>query len=243
MSSRIRTIKPEFFLDTELAELPVEVRYFFIGLWTQADREGRMEDNPKRLKAQLMPWDSCDCEALLGALSPRFITRYEVQGRRYLQINTFARHQRPHVREADSAIPAPKGTAKAQPRQCLSTTKAMHGTLDKGKGMDNGNGERSMEPEGFAAFWEAYPRKESKKDALRAWDKLKPAAELQAAILADLKKRALSADWRKDGGKFIPHPASYLNGSRWEDQGIVLPQAAPVADALTAAHLAARGTA
>jgi hypothetical protein len=138
--ARIRTIKPDTFLDTELAELPVEARYFFIGLWTQADREGRLEDNPKRLKAQLMPWDPHNPEALLSALSPRFITRYEAQGRRFLQVNTFAKHQRPHIRETESIIPAPKDMVQAQPRQCPSTAKAMPSPLDKGKGMENGKG-------------------------------------------------------------------------------------------------------
>ena len=185
-----------------------------------------------------MPWDSQDPEALLSALCPRFITRYEAQGKRYLQIKTFAKHQRPHIRESDSIIPAP-----AQSKQCASTAKARRCTLDKGKGMDKGNGERSLEPEGFTAFWETCPRKANKKDALRAWEKLKPGADLQATILADLKKRVLSADWQKDGGKFIPYPATYLNGARWEDQGVILPKPEPVTDTFTAAHLAARGVA
>ncbi len=60
--ARIRTIKPQFFLNEELAELPAMVRLLFIGLWTQADREGRLLDRPKRLKAEIFPYDNFDVE-------------------------------------------------------------------------------------------------------------------------------------------------------------------------------------
>ena len=53
--SRIRSIKPEFFLDEELAELSPLTRLLFVGLWTLADCEGRLEDRPKRIRAQLHP--------------------------------------------------------------------------------------------------------------------------------------------------------------------------------------------
>ena len=66
--SRIRTIKPEFFLDDELAELTPLTRLIFIGLWTLADCEGRLEDRPKRIRAQLHPFDDDDTDAMLQAL-------------------------------------------------------------------------------------------------------------------------------------------------------------------------------
>ena len=106
--------------------------------------------------------------------------------------------------------------------------------------MDQGR-EGTREADGFAVFWAAYPRKDKKKEALSAWGKIKPSVDLQTTILADVKKRALSADWQKDKGRFIPLPASYLNAARWEDQGVILPKPSPVPDTLTAAHLAARG--
>lgn len=76
---RIRTIKPQFFLNEELAALPAMVRLLFIGLWTQADREGRLLDRPKRLKAEIFPYDNFDIEKGLTQLSDAgFIFRYKV---------------------------------------------------------------------------------------------------------------------------------------------------------------------
>lgn len=71
---------------------------------------------------------------------------------------------------------------------------------------------------GFDAFWRAYPRKVNKAAAERAWKRLKPRKELEARIENDVRKRASSPDWTKEAGQFIPHPASYLNGRRWEDE-------------------------
>jgi hypothetical protein len=66
---RIRTIKPEFWKSEHLADLPPFARLLFIGLWNCADREGRLEDRPKRLKAELFPYDDVDVDALLSVLA------------------------------------------------------------------------------------------------------------------------------------------------------------------------------
>ena len=67
--ARARNIKPGFFRNADLAELPIEARLLFIGLWTIADREGRMEDRPKQIKMELFPADSLDCDDLLDQLA------------------------------------------------------------------------------------------------------------------------------------------------------------------------------
>lgn len=103
---RIRTIKPEFFFDEELADLPAITRLFFIGLWAQADRKGRLEDRPTKLKAQILPYEKADVDALLNSLQPKFLVRYEIDGKKYLWIKAFDKHQRPHHTEAESCIPA-----------------------------------------------------------------------------------------------------------------------------------------
>lgn len=107
---RARNIKPAFFDNEYLAELPYEARLLFIGLWTIADRRGRLEDRPKGIKGKLFPFDDLDVDDLLQQLadSPdRFISRYSVKGKRYIQVTNFEKHQSPHQREADSTIPAP----------------------------------------------------------------------------------------------------------------------------------------
>ena len=110
---RIRNIKPDFFLSENVGELKIITRLFFIGLWTQADKDGRLEDRPKRLRVQLFPYDEEDVaavEMMLKELAAGFITRYQVDGEAYIQINGFKKHKRPHVTERESKIPSlPKG--------------------------------------------------------------------------------------------------------------------------------------
>ena len=71
----------------------------------------------------------------------------------------------------------------------------------------------------FELFWSEYPRKVGKKAARKAWDLAKDLPPPEEVLAAVRRSRA-SADWIKDGGKFIPHPATWLNQGRWMDEGI-----------------------
>ena len=73
-------------------------------------------------------------------------------------------------------------------------------------------------PEGFDEFWDAYPKRVSKQTAIKAFKRLKPDQELLELIFDDIREREQSEDWRKDGGRYIPHPSTYLNQRRWEDE-------------------------
>lgn len=70
----------------------------------------------------------------------------------------------------------------------------------------------------FDAFWSAYPKKRGKEKARRAWKKLKPDIALCRTMAAALERDKASRDWRKDAGAYIPYPATWLNGRRWEDE-------------------------
>ncbi len=105
---RARNIKPGFFVNDELAEIEPLGRLLFIGLWCIADREGRLKDRPKRIKAQVLPFDGCDVDKLLDRLHVKgFILRYEVESCPYIQVLKFNKHQNPHIKEQASEIPAP----------------------------------------------------------------------------------------------------------------------------------------
>ena len=104
---RSRNIKPGLYKDDELAECSIWARYLFPGLWQLADREGRLEDRPKKIKAEIYPFDDCDVDALLWELhNANSIIRYEVKGKRYIWIPNFVRDQNPHKNEKASIIPA-----------------------------------------------------------------------------------------------------------------------------------------
>lgn len=104
--ARSRNIKPGFFTNDELAECSPHARLLFAGLWTIADKEGRLDDRPKKVKALVLPFDNVDCDELLQQLHDRkFIQRYQIQDGAYIQITNWKKHQNPHCKEAPSEIP------------------------------------------------------------------------------------------------------------------------------------------
>lgn len=109
--TRARLLKPGFFLNEQLAELPYPARILFEALWCIADRAGRLDDRPKRIKHEALPYDDENVDDLLQKLHDGgFIVRYSVEGTRYIQVVNFSKHQSPHIHEAKSVIPAPGET-------------------------------------------------------------------------------------------------------------------------------------
>ena len=106
--ARSRNIKPGFFTNDVLGELPPLARLLFAGMWCHADREGRLLDRPKKLKAEILPYDECDIERLVQCLHDAgMVLRYVVENVGYIQVLTFLKHQNPHIKEGASTIPAP----------------------------------------------------------------------------------------------------------------------------------------
>lgn len=79
--------------------------------------------------------------------------------------------------------------------------------------------------ESFEEFWRAYPRKTAKVDAARSWNRLKPTVEVRTAIIAAVESWKRTDQWQREQGRFIPHPATFLNQRRWEDE--IITEAAP----------------
>ncbi|WP_434110444.1 hypothetical protein [Paraburkholderia caffeinilytica] len=112
--ARARNIKPGTMENEALAALPPLHRLLWIYLWMLADREGRLEDRPQRIKVKALPYDSANVDAMLRDLHQAgFIIRYAVSGRRFIQIVNFAKHQKPHGNEAVSEIPPPESADPA----------------------------------------------------------------------------------------------------------------------------------
>lgn len=108
--ARARNIKPGFFKNEDLAECSFEARLCFAGMWTLADREGRLEDRPKRIKGELFAYDSVEVEPLLQELARHgFILRYKDNAELgIIQVLEFRKHQTPHFKEAESILASPK---------------------------------------------------------------------------------------------------------------------------------------
>lgn len=106
--ARIRTIKPGFFIDDVVGELTHLQRLIFIGLWTLADRDGRLEDKPLVIRAQLLPYEAVDMNVELSAIAAKgMVRRYVVAGKRYIEVTNFSKHQVPNHREPSSIFPGP----------------------------------------------------------------------------------------------------------------------------------------
>lgn len=254
---RARNIKPGFYKNEELAECSVWARFIFPGLWMMADREGRLEDRPKRIKGELLAYDSQDVEPLLHELEQRgFIARYKADGKAIIQVAKFSQHQNPHHREAESRLPPQAGPgleaggSRAKPeavtacdgteaqdkpqaspglgRACDPQDTTCQGGLavlnpDSGFLIPDTSASRpkargkQVPSEGFAEFWAAYPRKVAKEDAVKAFARL-VSPDAVPAVIAALNRQRSTEQWQRDGGKYIPHPATWITGRRWEDE-------------------------
>lgn len=86
------------------------------------------------------------------------------------------------------------------------------------KGKSKSNTKAKELDQRFNLFWNEYPRKIAKQDAARAFSNIDILSDdLFAKIIDALKKAKVSQDWTKEAGKYIPYPATWLNGRRWED--------------------------
>lgn len=73
----------------------------------------------------------------------------------------------------------------------------------------------------FTMFWMAYPRHEGKQNAQRAFEKLKPDESMLETMLRAIERQKQTSQWQESGGQFIPHPATWLNQRRWEDEPLI----------------------
>jgi hypothetical protein len=180
--------------------------------------------------------------ALLQQLTDtRFIIQYSVNAHNYIQLRTFTKHQHCHLREGDSLIPPPSEApykpgaspvpeeeapykpgaspekavlepAKPVASTSTSTSTSTNGVMENGVLVPGkpGAGLGAM----FCEFWEVYPRKENKKSAWEAFQKIHPTRELMNNWWIWLEQAKASNQWM-DKDK-IPHPSVWLNQRRWE---------------------------
>lgn len=241
---RARNIKPGFFENEKLAELPPLTRILFVGLWCYADREGRFEWRPKKIKVKILPYDDCDVEEMLMSLhAMSFIDIYMTGNDKFGVIPKFKEHQNPHPHEAKSKLPSPDKkdeqnechdmslhdiTCNEMSAKCNadSLIPCIKNTPLPPKGDDAQKPKRkrkAKEPEAytpeFEAAWSAYPRKDGKRKAFEAWQKAIKRDMPVADMPAHIESRSFEPDWRKDEGRFIPHMATWINRDGWLDEG------------------------
>lgn len=202
--ARIRTIKPEFFTSEDIVSMTPLARLFYVSLWCEADRAGRLEWKPATLKIRYLPVDNIEINDLAQELIERgLIVVYEVDGKKYAEIPSFEKHQVINNREAESTRPS--RVSHASPR-----VKA------EGKGRERKE-RNGTEPASFTRFWDAWPKSERKQDRKKCADKwvAKNLEPLIDQILADIATKQRTQKWQ---GGFIEAPEVYLNNERWNDE-------------------------
>jgi hypothetical protein len=215
--ARIRSVKPEFFTHPKMGSLARDVRLAYIGLWTEADDEGRLLDSPKLLAGSLFPWDddvtvkrfSQWLDELVRVGS---ILRYSVENAEYIQILSW-HHQR-ISRPTSSRFPGPNPeiiqnlSEEDQTGFLLSRARVDQGAGSK----EQGTGNR----EAFEEFWTIYPRRAGKVDARKAYERATAKTD-PTLVLAGAQRFAADPNLPRDDPQFIPHPATWLNAGRWDD--------------------------
>lgn len=221
--ARIRSIHPDACDSEKLASVSADAERLYWRLQTHCDDRGRCEDNPRLIWARCVPlvdgWTAKKADSALDELAHvGLIDRYRVGGVAYLAVCQWSRFQHPQKLK-ESGLPSPEEAddIPLADESRIGTVSVSSG----GEGSRRGEGEGvgaslvPLRPEpSFDDFWSAYPRKVSKDDARRAWAKATRRTS-PTVIVAGLT--AQLPGFRSKDPEYIPHAATWLNGSRWED--------------------------
>ncbi len=211
--ARKRQIDPDIWTSEQVISLQVEARLLFIGMISQADDEGRLKGSPLSLKVSIFPADKYDLDKIKlwrdAVVKSTLAICYEKDGIEYLSLPNFNKYQY-MTKRFPSKLPSPDSSCVVVNDELIIGERQLYG-IGIGIGIEVGNGIGA-----FDVFWKEYPKRVGKKDAEKAFRKINP--NLMETILSALDKAKKSSSWQKDGGQFIPNPATWLNGKRWEDE-------------------------
>jgi len=237
--ARIRTIKPEFWDSPGTARASYKTRLFFIAMWNWADDWGIGVASPKQLIAFAFPNDddvsAKDFPTLAKEVSECFdVEFYEVAGRPYYCIPSWDLHQRTE-RKAKRTNPGPEQAENrlftgisdlateiptvAKEVPAWEKEKEREKEREQGKEIMSADAD-VIEPysQEFETFWKIYPRHIGKRAAWMKWNSLLKSRTVSAReIIAGASRFASDPNLPIDGA-FIPHPATWLNAGRWEDE-------------------------
>ena len=228
-----RILKESICTSENVDQLSAFQETFFYRLMVNCDDFGRMDARPKILASRLFPLKdirSAQIEDALRALtSAELVIIYEVDGKPFLQMKTWDKHQQ--VRAKRSKYPAVEEGTISNDSTCnqmiSNDSKCPRNPIQSESNPNpnpNPNAAKAVSAR-FEIFWKAYPKHINRKAAEKAFEKLKPDDDLLQTMLDAIEKQKQTSQWQESGGQFIPYPASWLNGRRWEDevQGKVSP--------------------
>lgn len=194
----------------------------WIGLITQVDDAGRGDARPAIIKGRVFPFRERlsikDIDVALQALAAKgCVSLYKVDGKPYFWFPGWAKHQR--IRDCKPKFPGPdeSDTLHDSAATCgeLPQVAALIQSESNPNPNPNPESESNTRGAAFYAFWAAYPRKVGKGDARKAFGKVR--VEL-GTLLSAIEAQKASQQWKREGGRYIPNPATWLNQCRWEDE-------------------------
>ena len=194
----------------------------WVNLITYVDDFGRGDARAAVIKGAcfpLLPRISCaEIEKTLKRLAElECIQLYEVDGRLYFHFINWEKHQT--VRNKRSRYPAPEdGQIMQVESNCMQVeSNCARNPIQSNPNTNtnpNTNPNTILREAQFEEFWQAYPKKKSKGDARKAFMKVKVPLNV---LLDAIETQKQSRQWREQGGKFIPYPATWLNREGWDD--------------------------
>lgn len=215
-----RIIKESVCVSDSIDSLSWFEEVLFYRLIVNCDDYGRFDGRAAVIKSRLFPLkDSVTVKAVSDAInklaSAELVTLYVFEGKPYLYLPTWDKHQQ--VRARRSKYPEPSSDLISSDIICNQMISDVPVIQSKNESKNESESEsRSAREEAFDVFWAAYPRKVGKGAARKAFAKL-PAAVFPLLVPA-IETQKRSAQWRKNGGEYIPNPATWLNQERWEDK-------------------------
>ena len=237
-----RILKESICYSENIEKLTQFQENFFYRLIVNCDDYGRMDARPKVLASKLYPLKDIRLNQISDALhaltSAELITIYEENGHPFLQMNTWDRHQT--IRAKKSKYPAPESKCMqmiSDASNCMqmqaddfnckqmisdASICSRNPIQSESESESISESESESEPAAqvpslFDVFWSVYPKHEAKQAAKKAFDKLKPDEALVQTMVTAIEKWKQTDQWQENGGQFIPYPATWLNGRRWED--------------------------
>lgn len=199
-------------------------KLLFTWIIPHTDDFGRIDGNPEIVKALVMPLNKSGVDEIEAALveiaQAGLIDWYITEGQSVIQVIQFEEFQSNlHKRTESRFLDKNEYSIDLLANPRISQNLRPKGTELKGTELKGREQNRATARcVGFENFWLAYPKKRSKGQAKRAWERLKPTEQLRERILAALEQAKTSAEWAKDHGRYIPYPATWLNAEGWEDQ-------------------------
>lgn len=220
-----RIIREGILTSARIAKLGWPEEVFYRRLLSVVDDFGRYYADVGLLRAacyprQLSKVSDSDVGKWLQSIADAALVRvYQAEGERYLEALDFGQQ----VRAKKSKFPDMPSTCVADAQQ---TPASAHLDVSVSVSVEKTSSPAAPDDR-FERFWMAYPRKVGKDAARKAFVKRKPDEALLTTMFYAIKIQSHSEDWRKDGGQFIPHPSTWLNEGRWQDEGVALPSEAP----------------